>query len=148
MSRDSDRMDDMIMGTGEVHCLVLVAPRECTKSDRAVYGRETTPGVYLKQEGKGASPIAKPSNEMLLLSRSDALDIARAIDKVAKPCAHGRGSFNRGASRDEHFPLTYAELIERWYAVLAKRLVLAIDAAEHRRDELRVLRAALTGETR
>lgn len=142
----TERMDDMIMATRDIHCLVLVAPVECRPKDNGGrYGPEKTPGVYIKQHGHGMSPAATPNNEMRLLSKDDALLVAAAIDKVSRPQPHGSGAFNRGTSPDAAFPCSYVEFIERWYAVLARRLGRAIDATEARRSELRELRAALTG---
>jgi len=145
-----DRMDTMVMDVTELHCFRFVAPKECGGSgDQGYIGPHATnkgPGVYLKGEGHGSSPCAKPQNTARLLQPEEALTLARAIDVAARPTAHSGGSFNRGVPDDATFPESTEAFVRRWYEVLSRRLVLAIDAAEERRTSLRELRAALTGQ--
>lgn len=145
-----DRMDSMVMGTTDLHCFRFVAPTECGGSgDQGYIGPHATnkgSGVYLRAEGHGGSPCPKPQNAARLLQPEQALALARAIDIAARPTAHSNGSFNRGLSGDETFPESTEAFVRRWYEVLARRLDVAIDAAESRRTSLRELRAALTGE--
>lgn len=150
MSNERERMDTMVMETTELHCFRFVAPEECGGSgDRGYLGPHATsrgPGVYLKGEGHGVSPCAKPQNTARLLQPEEALTLARALDVAARPTAHSNGAFNRGRSADATFPDSAEAFVRRWYEVLARRLDLAIDAAEQRRTSLRELRAALTGQ--
>lgn len=151
-SREQQRMDDMVMAVTEMHCFRFVAPDECkAEHDRCNYrpAAPAQPGVYVKAEGHGVSPIARPKNPTRLLTREQALTLAAALDAVAEPQPHMSRMGSRHG-RVEHaretFPHCYAAFISRWYEVLADRIDNAVESADERRNELRELRAALRGQ--
>ena len=133
------------MDVGDIHCLIFLAPPECRREGSRTYSRSGTPGVYLKREG--ASPGVRPKNAERLLTRDQALLIARTLDSIA---GVSPGDRNYPATSDpaEQYPTSYSEFVVRWYQLLAERLERAIAAADARREELRLVRASLTGEVR
>jgi len=145
MRDERERMDDMLMEITEVHCLHFSAPPECKPSDGygTHYASKDAPGVYLRQEGHGKSPTAKPNNGLVRLTHDQARSVAIAIDTVAKPTSHGDGFFNRGG--EVKYPGSYAEFVDAWYEALGRRLYRAIKSSEERLTSLRTTRAAITG---
>ena len=148
MGKDKQRIDDEVMAVGTLHCLRFVVPQECRgDGDKSSTYGPAEPGVYFTEGGRGYSgPNAYPSNPHRKLTRVQALEVAAMLDRFGKP-VNDVDFFERNLKPGEGRPRTYTQFVERWYSVLAKRIPLAIDAAEERRNRLREVRAALTGET-
>lgn len=138
-TRERERANDLILSETELGGVFrLILPHELESAGRSHYTGYNKPGVWLIAKGKGRSPAAHPIVEGRLLDKQSAIQLAHALDAVCLPRPH--------FARNDYSPRTYADFLNRWYALLADRLPVAIEAAENRRTELRELRAALTGE--
>jgi hypothetical protein len=148
LDRDRERMDDMLLKAGSsyhdeaVIGLRFVIPPEVHPEGKGE--REKVPGVYLKFSHPNSSPTARLHHEERLLTPEEALEWAATVDRFA----HGVRSGDGGMRHEESlYPQSYREFVGAWYAALAQRMDIAVEAAEERRSQLREVRAALTGRT-
>lgn len=121
------------------------------------------PGLYLKSfaiRGSGSSGIevefgdARSSREPhrrpgLLLNPAEAYVYAGFWDTFTSPrrsscCRIEDGRVAEGVV----IPDTFAQLVDAWYTALGRKLDLAIDQVEDKRQLLRETKAALTGTVR
>jgi hypothetical protein len=126
--------------------LRFVVPSACAPKGKGG-DDEKTPGIYLIENMPSSGPVLGPKHAGRLLTRDEALEYARAVDKICRPKPYERkGSMFAKDVEDDHYPPTYAVLVEAWYECLGRMLGKAIKVSEDRRTELREVRAALTGE--
>jgi hypothetical protein len=144
--------DDQLMGLGgdfythRLPGLRFVVPTACAPN-RKGGDDDKTPGIYLIENLPSSGPVIGPKHAGRLLTRDEALEYARAVDKVSRPIPYEKkGSMFARHVPDDHYPPTYEALVEVWYECLGRRLKRAIKAAEDRGTKLREVRAALTGE--
>lgn len=126
--------------------LRFVVPTVCAPQGKGG-DDERTPGIYLIANMPSSGPNIGPKHAGRLLTREEALEFARAFDRISKPIPYEqKGSMFARDVEDDHFPPTYAALVEAWYECLGRMLGRAIKTTEDRRTELREVRAALTGQ--
>lgn len=127
--------------------LRFVVPTACAPQGKGGDDKRT-PGVYLIENMPSSGPNVGPKHAGRLLTREEALEFARAFDKLVKPMPSerkGQSMFAKNVE-DDHYPPTYEALVEAWYECLGRMLGRAIETTENRRTELREVRAALTGQ--
>lgn len=146
LDKDRERMDSMLLQAGSsyhdeaVIGLRFVIPPEAHPEGKG--DREKVPGVYLKFSHPASSPTARLRHEERLLTPEEAVEWAMTVDHFARGVRAGDG----GMRHDESlYPQSYREFVEAWYGALARRMDIAVEAAEERRSQLREVRAALTG---
>lgn len=131
-------VDRQILDCGGFGSLIFLAPPEIKSKD--AYSNSSVgdkPGIYSKGYRTGSGPNAQPEAKRRLLTKDEALEYARLYDRLAKP--------DRGSSLFGEYPKSCVELVCRWYELLGESLHIAIASNQKRADELRLVRAALTG---
>jgi hypothetical protein len=138
-TQDQQYLDRLLLEAGGEYgepCIGLrfIVPREI---DREHGDEKRTPGVYLRAQSPNKSPTAKVSHEERLLTQPEAEEWAAMVDRFA--------GVVKGQLAHRGGPETNVELVRQWYGALGRNLGRAIDAAEHRRMELREAHAQIAG---
>ncbi len=139
MSTEQERLDNQILRSDgyltPVCGLLFVLPPEIHPEGKGDSKR--LPGVYRKQRQHSNGPLIDLSYVEKLLSPAEAIKWAAKVDRFA-----GFGDREPTGGRDNS-PRTHEQWVRAWYAALARKLDIVIDATEDRRSQLKELRGEL-----
>lgn len=137
---EQERMDRLVLGTGELGALRFVVPEEIksmlgSEAHSFFHASKDVPGAYIGGWGQNVSPRAMPDHKRRRLSRDQAVAYARLLDSFLAPGGYSRES-----------PASFEAFVVAWYDALGRYLSLAQSVAEERASDLRAVKAAITGE--